>query len=129
RAQLYRADAGVGRCDQHDAEAGGKRCEADALPLAARAIVARLHAEVRLLVEAGDRAVARVEYRVRNAAAVLQRGFHRLDAIGVLIPARRDAKGLLEAPLQVKRAHIHRLRELAQRYPLAAPRVEIGLCL
>src|SRR6185436_19514989 len=96
---------------------------------ALRAVLARLHAERRLFVEPRHRAVARVEHRIGDAASVAQAGFHRFHAVRFLVAARRDAERFLEAALQVKRARADRARELAERHALAAPRVEIGLCL
>ena len=82
-------------------------------PLPSRAIVARRHAEVLLLVEARDRAVAGLEHRIGHAAPRLKRRLYRFDAVRVLVVARRDAEGFLEAPLQVERARADRAGELA----------------
>ena len=49
--------------------------------------------------------------------------------MGVLVVARRNAERLLESALQVKRARADRRCELAQGHALAAPRIEISLCL
>src|SRR5258708_26951562 len=87
-----------------------------------------MHAQMRLLVEARHRSISRLEYRVGHAAAVLQRGLHRLDAVRILVVARRDAEGFLEAPLQVKPASAPRLRELGQRDALALAAIEVRLC-
>src|SRR5690606_15537911 len=101
---------------------------ADRLALAARAVLARRHAELRrrLLVEPGHRAVARLEQRLGDPPPVLERRLHRLDPVGILVVARRDAHGPLERALQVERARPHRARELLERDPLAAALVQIA---
>src|SRR6185295_17434080 len=103
-AELEGTQAARRGCNQHGAERRGKAAIRDALALAAGPVVAGRHAEPRLLVEARDRAVAGLEYRVGDPAAVAERRLDRLDAVGVLVVARRDAESLLEAPLQVERA-------------------------
>ncbi len=128
-AELDRAQSLAGRRGEHCAQRRSEAAKTDRLALAPRAIVARLHAQVRLLVKARYRAVAGVEHRVGNAAAIAQRRLHRLDALRVLVAAWREAERLLEAALQVERARADRLGELVERHALAAARVEIAPCL
>src|SRR5262249_35285425 len=126
-SELDRAHALVRCRDQHHPERARKRAIRDALALAPGPVLARLHAERGFFVEPRYRAVTRVEHRVGNPAPVLQRCLYRFDSVSVVVIARGDAEGLLEATLQVKPACADGARELAQGDALAAPGIEVGL--
>ncbi len=89
-AELDGAEAARGRRDQGPADRQREDGIADSLAAAAGAVAARRHAEAggRLFVEARGRAVAGVEQRRGDPAAILERGLDRFQAMRVLVVAR-----------------------------------------